>query len=131
VKLYCAGPMRGLKYYNFPAFDAAAEELRGYGHEVINPADLDRDRGFNPENLPEDYDWNELPVGMDLKEVILEDVGLLLTCDAVVVLDGWYESRGATAEFYTAMWAGIPVFTHEYLSEVGFGEVDFEIKVTQ
>jgi len=109
-------------------FDAAAEELRGYGHEVINPADLDRSRGFNPEDLPDDYDWNELPDGMDLNEVILEDIGLLLTCDATVVLDGWQESRGAAAEFYTSIWAGKPVFTYEYLSGVGFGEADFHIE---
>ena len=45
-KIYCAGPMRGIKYYNFPAFDKAALMFRKKGWRVVNPAELDRINGL-------------------------------------------------------------------------------------
>ena len=56
-RLYVAGPMRGIKDFNFPAFDEAATFLRNAGYEVCNPADRDREKhgdeddGEYPENL--------------------------------------------------------------------------------
>ena len=54
-KVYIAGPMRGRKLFNFPAFDAAKKEIGDMGCIALSPADLDREAGFNPESLPEDY----------------------------------------------------------------------------
>lgn len=61
MRCYIAGRMRGIKWYNFPAFDKARENLIKMGFEVISPADLDRKNGFDALNLPEDYDWNSIP----------------------------------------------------------------------
>jgi hypothetical protein len=36
---YVAGPMTGIKDFNYPAFNAVAEDLRAQGYEVENPAD--------------------------------------------------------------------------------------------
>ena len=65
MRIYVAGPMRGFPLYNFPAFDAAAAELRRHGHTVISPADHDREMGFNehtdtetPEFLREAITWD-------------------------------------------------------------------------
>ena len=40
MKYYIAGPMTGRPNNNFQAFHAAAANLRGQGHEVVNPAEL-------------------------------------------------------------------------------------------
>ena len=38
MRLYLAGPMSGIKDFNFPAFNEAAEHLRKLGYEVFNPS---------------------------------------------------------------------------------------------
>lgn len=38
-RVYVAGPMTGLKDFNYPAFNAAADALRALGYQVENPAD--------------------------------------------------------------------------------------------
>ena len=49
MRLYLAGPMSGIKDFNFPAFNEAAEHLRKLGYEVFNPAEDDVERdGFDP-----------------------------------------------------------------------------------
>lgn len=38
--VYIAGPMSGKKDYNYPAFEAAAAEIRAAGYNVISPHEL-------------------------------------------------------------------------------------------
>ena len=42
IKVYLAGPMRGIANFNFPAFDFAAHKLRNQGFYVFSPAERDR-----------------------------------------------------------------------------------------
>lgn len=112
-KIYIAGPMRGHKFYNFPAFDAAEERLRRLGYDVVNPAYLDRMRGIQPESFPEDWDWHQVPEGFDLKEVALTCLRLVSECDGVLTLRGWTSSRGGAAEYYFASWIRVPSFPEQ------------------
>ena len=41
MKIYIAGPMTGIKDFNFPAFFEAEKQLNKLGHEVYNPAHND------------------------------------------------------------------------------------------
>ena len=43
TRVYIAGPMSGLPEFNYPAFHAAAEKLRGMGFHVENPAEINSD----------------------------------------------------------------------------------------
>jgi hypothetical protein len=103
-RIYIAGPMRGHKHYNFPAFDAAAERLRRLGFEPVSPADMDRALGFDPMTLPDDHDWNQLPEGWDIREVAKRCCDTVIGCDGMYMLPYWYTSSGAYAEFKIALW---------------------------
>ncbi|WPM94379.1 nucleoside 2-deoxyribosyltransferase [Arthrobacter phage Cupello] len=71
--------MTGLPAFNYPAFNVAAEQLRGAGFEVLNPA----------ENKPDEPDW----VGY-----LRLSLAQLVRADAVAVLPGFGDSRGARIE---------------------------------
>ena len=129
-KVYILGPMRGKYLYNFPAFDAAEELLRDMGFDPLSPARMERDEGFNPEDLivygshsgvqlPWDWDsWNPEKVthrfqGNDIKYIaptiknfIQRDISGVLDSDGVYALKGWEDSTGARAEMAVANWAG-------------------------
>ena len=106
---YLAGKMRGIKYFNFPAFDAERDRLTALGLRVISPADLDRANGFDATKLPENYDWNTVPSGLLLQDCIDRDTAAIKECDVVVVLPGWETSVGVRAEKALAEWSQKPV----------------------
>lgn len=111
-KIYIAGPMRGYWLYNFLTFDRVAARLQDQGYEVFNPAAIDRANGFNPEDLPDDWDWSVFPEGpglLDRREVVRRDVAAILQCDAIYMLAGWEKSDGATAEHAIAKWIGLDI----------------------
>lgn len=108
--IYIAGPMRRRPRFNFPAFDAAAELLRGFGHQVCNPAERDREHGFTGDGLTGVEDLAAL--GFSLRDALAYDLDWICThATTVVVLPGWENSRGAAAETATAAALGIPVQT--------------------
>ena len=96
MKLYIAGPMTGLPEYNFPAFHAAAANLRGKGHDVVNPAELP---------APEEPTWGNYLRGA---------LRAMLTCEAVVFLPGWMQSNGARLERIVADRLRIPVYDYAH-----------------
>lgn len=102
-KVYVAGPMRGYEHFNFPAFHEASVQLKEVGIRVINPAALDEAYGFDPMQDPV---TDEL-----VRQCVRRDVDAICQVDAVVVIKGWENSAGATAEVAVAKWLGLPVYT--------------------
>jgi hypothetical protein len=97
--------MRGIPLFNFPAFEAGTAALRELGHEVHSPAEHDLAGGFDPA-------LSEEANRFSLREAMAADLSwICLNADAVVVLPGWENSAGATAEVRTAESIGIPVLT--------------------
>jgi hypothetical protein len=110
--IYVAGPMRGIRYFNFPAFDAARDALKSLGFGVVSPADLDRGSGFDPFVIEDadNYDWRDLKkIGFSLADALDRDVEAIKRCDAIYLLDGWQQSKGACAEKAIAEWLGLVV----------------------
>lgn len=88
-RIYVAGPMTGLKDFNFPAFNAKADELRAEGWHVENPAE----HGHIDGAVWADYmRW---------------DLTRLSTCGAIYLLPGWQQSRGARIEVNVAQELGL------------------------
>lgn len=114
-RCYIAGKMRGVYCYNFNSFDSAKTYLEGAGYDVVSPADIDRSHGFDPYEIvwPDDWDWNKVPDGIVLSDVIERDLSALRTCNAIYMLKGWEKSRGAIAEKALAEWYGMEVMYEE------------------
>ena len=97
MKIFVSGPMRGIPYYGFPAFDAARAAFEAAGFDVVTPADLDRSVGFDAMDLPSDTDWNT-EAGFDVRAAIKRNIDALLDADGVVFLEGWGGSLGCNIE---------------------------------
>ena len=111
MKIYIAGPMRGHKDFNFPAFAKAAANLRAAGHEVVSPAEMDETvYGKDMEAIKA---ATEQPGAM--KEFMKRDLPAMLDCDGIMVLPGWGTSQGACTEALTAAMSGMPVYDTERL----------------
>ena len=100
MKVYIAGPMTGKPLWNFPAFDRMRDWLTLQGHKPISPADMDREVGFSEER--------QTLAGFDMQAARDRDIAAIKECDAVMMLDGWQNSVGATAEYCLARWFGNP-----------------------
>lgn len=104
MKIYLAGPMRGLPEFNFPAFHAAAAVLRDMGHEVFSPAEKDIEKYgeklLNPSGSEDEAATN---VGFSLRQALGMDLEWICAHgEAIALLKGWERSSGANAEFFTA-----------------------------
>lgn len=87
--VYLAGPMSGYEEHNFPAFNAAAADLRSQGYFVINPAD----HGVVP--------------GAEWADYLRHDIAKLAACESIALLPGWIRSEGARLEVVIAQSLGM------------------------
>ena len=92
MRIYLAGPMRGLPGLNFGSFHMYATRLRAEGHEVFSPAEV---------KLPQD----------NIREIFaVEMEWLCRKAEAVYLLPGWEKSKGANAERALAVALDLLVF---------------------
>lgn len=90
--IYVAGPMTGLPEYNYPAFQEAQRQLEALGFEVRNPIHIAA--------TVTDKTW---------AGYMKATTRLLTECDAVALLPGWENSRGASIEEAWARGVGMEV----------------------
>ncbi len=111
MKIYIAGPMTGYDQWNFPAFFKLEENLLKFVPEVevINPAHNDGpnlglalESAGSPERPNHTWAWY---MRRDLKHV--------LEADALCVLPGWQNSRGASLEVHVANSLGLPIYVFQ------------------
>lgn len=112
-KVYVAGPMRGIPELNFPAFNAAAATLRQLGCEVFNPAEKDNERygvDISKGNTTGCEEVAAKEHGFNLREALALDLEFICRhADAVALLPGWQNSKGAQAERAAAVALGLKV----------------------
>ncbi len=108
MRIYVAGPMRGQPNHGFPAFYRTGAQLSSLGHDPVLPiedGDLDH---FDDPTKP-------------YSEYMKRDIRLLAGCDAILLIDQWMGSVGATFEARCALEFEIPAFR---ISMTGPGEFD-------
>jgi hypothetical protein len=95
--------MRGKREFNFPTFFALENWLiHQENWHTRNPARHDLGLGFNPAGMEGSVDELD-DAGFDLRAAMAWDVNTIASdCDALVLLPGWRESRGAKAEYALA-----------------------------
>jgi hypothetical protein len=106
--VYCAGPMRHIDKFNFPAFDEARDYVNSLEkYHVISPADVDRE-----EKLELD-DVNDVPEAV-FETCMRRDLEIVANAHAIFLLKGWEKSRGANNELFVANACGVEVWLAEY-----------------
>lgn len=110
--VYVAGPMRGYEKFNFPAFDNARNRMLDLGFNVISPADIDRACSGKEADDPSKIDVT------DQTRFVFRDfyaIYFLAKCNptgrnGIVLLDNWFKSTGATAEFNLGKWLNLTFY---------------------
>jgi len=101
---YLAGPMRGIKDFNFPEFHRQAAWLRSENWTIFSPAERDEaDPALNG-------DWGISAEGRGLDYFMQYDLAAVCQTDAVILMKGWESSQGARLEAMVAVEVGHPVF---------------------
>lgn len=96
-KVFISGPMSGIEDWNKPAFMEAEEKLKAAGFSVFNPAWLMVDEAWSNHDL------------------MAIDLAALGRCNYIYQLEGWENSKGARAEYVTAVWSGLEIINHTWL----------------
>ena len=98
-KVYISGPITGYDLEERAAeFMWAEMKVQEVGGEPINPMGL---------GLPDSASW---------EQHMRHDITLLLTCDGIIMLNGWENSKGARLEMDIAISLGMPI---RYLGKDG------------
>lgn len=105
TRVYIAGPMTGLPGLNFPAFHAAADDYRKRGCFVINPAEMNGGDSEPEKVAAMTAEQNAEHWRMCMRK----DIGALLSCEMIVLLDGWQKSKGARLEHHIAREMGMTI----------------------
>lgn len=101
-KLYIAGPMTGIACYNFAAFDDAAERW-SQDWDVTTPPDITRRVWMAKHSRPFDPASDRCDYGDDtLSEMFALDLAAVCDADAIALLPGWENSKGAQLEIAVA-----------------------------
>lgn len=98
-RIYISGKMSGMAKEDYQKkFSNAEEYLEKLGFDVVNPSTV------NSDIIP----YNDL---------LWADLRILMSCDAIYMLDNWKFSKGATAEYYFANAIGLDIlFENEVIT---------------
>jgi len=115
VKVYLAGPMSNIPQFNFPAFFAAAEQLRAAGFEVVSPAEIDNAEDKGAALASTDGDMRTIENKKTWGDFLARDVKLLADTgiQGIVFLPNWQDSKGAKLEAFVGLLQGFKFWEYE------------------
>lgn len=105
MKLYISGPMTGYDNDNIRAFSECAKNILHYYKfrsnplftEIVVPHEVTKD-------MPKDSSWQEF---------LKADIKALVDCDAIMMMEGWADSKGARLELHIALELGMKVYIYD------------------
>ena len=102
-RIYISGPMSGLTRKEYLRnFRDAEKELRAKGYtRIVNPIRVWVCR----------WPWLYRLVGYRL--TLWYDIQLLKRCDAIYLMNGWYDSKGASREYFVAWRYGLEIYRQD------------------
>lgn len=103
MKIYISGAITGTTDY-MERFTNAETTLSNKGYSVLNPAKLNI-------MLPEDTTH---------EEYMMMSLTMLSMCDAIYMLTGWQQSRGANMELGYAKAKKLDVIYEDLVHKIGF-----------
>jgi nucleoside 2-deoxyribosyltransferase len=98
--VYISGPITGVKNY-WEAFEQAEEDLQGLGYIALNPA--------------------RLPEGMTNSQYMRTCFAMIDSADAVITLEGWIRSAGASLEVNYCQYVKKPLVAYKCHDTFGCG----------
>lgn len=108
-RIYISGPITGIPDLNKNEFEKYENILTRTGYEVVNPLKLIKEN--------EKYQW---------QHYMSIDISMMMTCDTIVVLDNWSQSRGAKIEVSLSYFLGKRVLVAKTMQKL---EHHFELKM--
>lgn len=93
MKVYISGPITGIPDLNRHAFEQAKKVLRSHGLIPISPIDVCAEASAS-------WTW---------ADYMREDITAMMGCEAITMLPGWKQSRGAKIEHDLAMALGFTI----------------------
>ena len=109
-RFYISGPMSGYPDFNSAVFHAAAVGLRGRGFDIASPHEVEPAPRAESEAAWLAY--------------MRADLALLAQCDALILLKGWPQSKGARIELATALGLELPIFYLDGETLIDFNKAD-------
>ena len=106
-RVYISGPMTDpqtgeVSVVNLQAFREAEKLLRERGYRcIVNPVNVWACR----------WPWLYRIVGYRL--TLWYDIQLLKRCDAIYLMNGWYDSKGASREYFVAWRYGLEIYRQD------------------
>ncbi len=98
MKIYLAGPMRGIPHFNHPAFHYWTSHLRSLGHEVFSPAEHDH-QAFGDIATDNPTGDETKAKGFSRRAALAADMAwICANAEAIALMPGWERSSGACAE---------------------------------
>ena len=101
MHVYLAGPMTGIKDFNFPAFFKAADKLKAEGHKVFNPAEEDLKAWKTMKGVMKHANY---------RDCLRKDLNWILDkAECIAILPNWQRSKGVKAELSLAKALGLEI----------------------
>ena len=118
MRIYLGNKMVGKDALNSGWFDAAAAKLRVLGNEVFNPAEHDRNMGFEPKDF-KGRTFEELAAsGFDRRAALLADwTWIGHNSEGMVAGPDWMNSPGTLSEIVCHQALFLPVWEYDVFLE--------------